>query len=501
MTLQAPRQATKGAPVTLNGKVKKTHHHKTRVTIQEKHGKTWKPLGHTTTSKKGKFHTREALKGKTTVVIRAKAKGHGTSAPQKVTLTQAVPPPPDTNNGGNGTGGGNVQPSGPQAQSITWDTNLGGDHTVGDSMDLKAHAQSGEPVTYTSSNTNAATISGNTLNFTGLGKASITATIPGDASWKPASTSQTLKVDVATVPQSNPTALQAAVQQAPSGSTLYLSGDYSLGYQIGVDNKNYKSGIVVEKKLTLNGGATLKPALDAPGDVVDVTPKGDLTLDGGITITGGHQNEGGGIYNNGVVDIKNAFITDNIADVVGGGIYNGEDATLTMEGGSITHNGYSDNKRPNTQLGGGIYNFGGTVTLIGGKITENRASNNGGGIFNSPGWTYQHMDHDGILTVGGNATITDNVAYNKGGGIYTGRGNGSAGGHAVVNLKGDAKITANHVNNGGDGGGVLVDKSASQLQVNGDPITQEAEAATIVFGNYKIVHTSQKPESNIVWVD
>ena len=89
VTLQAPRQATKGERVPLKGKVKKTHHHKTPVKIQEKHGKKWKTLDHTKTSKKGKFHTHDVLKGKTTVVIRAKAKGHGTSATQKVTLTKA----------------------------------------------------------------------------------------------------------------------------------------------------------------------------------------------------------------------------------------------------------------------------------------------------------------------------------------------------------------------------------------------------------------------------
>ncbi|MAT61991.1 MAG: hypothetical protein CMH41_10175, partial [Micrococcales bacterium] len=188
VTLKAPHSATKGEKVPLKGKVKKTHHHKTPVTIQEKHGKKWKPLGHTKTTKKGTFKKDEVLKGKTTVTIRAKAKGHGTSATQKVTLTKAVPPPPDTNNGGNGTGGGNVQPSGPQTQSITWDTNLAGDHAAGDSMTLKAHAQSGEPVTYTSSNTNAATISGNTLNFKKFGESTtITATVAGDANWKKAS--------------------------------------------------------------------------------------------------------------------------------------------------------------------------------------------------------------------------------------------------------------------------------------------------------------------------
>ena len=114
VTLQAPSSATKGEKVPLKGKVKKTHHHKTRVTIQEKHGKTWKPLGHTTTSKKGTFKKREVLKGKTKVTIRATAKGHGTSATRKVTLTKAsngTPAQPGQSGPSGVTpGGGNVTP-------------------------------------------------------------------------------------------------------------------------------------------------------------------------------------------------------------------------------------------------------------------------------------------------------------------------------------------------------------------------------------------------------
>ena len=57
VTLKAPHSATKGEKVPLKGKVKKTHHHKTRVTIQEKHGKKWQKVDATKTNKKGKFNT------------------------------------------------------------------------------------------------------------------------------------------------------------------------------------------------------------------------------------------------------------------------------------------------------------------------------------------------------------------------------------------------------------------------------------------------------------
>lgn len=61
---------------------------------------------------------------------------------------------------------------------------------------LSATASSGLPVSYTSSNSGVATVSGNIVTITGIGSTTITATQPGDAIYLPApSVSQTLTIE------------------------------------------------------------------------------------------------------------------------------------------------------------------------------------------------------------------------------------------------------------------------------------------------------------------
>ena len=75
-----------------------------------------------------------------------------------------------------------------QNQTITWNQTLSS-YNVGDpSITLIATASSNLPVTYTSSNTSAATISGNTLRFVGAynGYVTITASQAGDNTFNPA---------------------------------------------------------------------------------------------------------------------------------------------------------------------------------------------------------------------------------------------------------------------------------------------------------------------------
>lgn len=67
--------------------------------------------------------------------------------------------------------------------------------TYGDApITLSATASSGLPVTYSSSNSNVASISGSTLTITGPGRATITATQAGNDDYSPASTTRTIDV-------------------------------------------------------------------------------------------------------------------------------------------------------------------------------------------------------------------------------------------------------------------------------------------------------------------
>jgi nitrous oxidase accessory protein NosD len=89
---------------------------------------------------------------------------------------------------------------------------------------------------------------------------------------------------------------------------------------------------------------------------------------------------GGGIYNEGIMVIKDCCITDNYAAGNGGGIYNGGDVL-----GKGIMNIYNSQIDTNTagEYGGGIFNYDMSMMLIkDSKIEHNSASIDGGGIFN-----------------------------------------------------------------------------------------------------------------------
>ncbi|MCI5159105.1 MAG: hypothetical protein D3906_11860, partial [Candidatus Electrothrix sp. AUS1_2] len=117
---------------------------------------------------------------------------------------------------------------------------------------------------------------------------------------------------------------------------------------------------------------------------------------------------GGGIYNSGgTVTLINSTVSSNTADSYGGGIFNVNSGTVTLTNSTITGNSAND---PNAGGGGGIANVSGsTVILTNSTVSGNTASYyQGGGIYNANGTA--------TLT---NSTISGNTAMTAGGGgIY-----------------------------------------------------------------------------------
>src|SRR5690606_9583087 len=107
--------------------------------------------------------------------------------------------------------------------------------------------------------------------------------------------------------------------------------------------------------LTLTGGDAVADGGTSGGGVAYGTGTSG-TLDH-VTITGNMANQGGGIFNLGVLTITGSTISGNSASGGGGGIRNG--GTLTIEqstvSGNTTTSGYS--------IGGGIYNIGGSASV------------------------------------------------------------------------------------------------------------------------------------------
>ncbi|MCL2475475.1 MAG: hypothetical protein FWE73_00005, partial [Candidatus Bathyarchaeota archaeon] len=120
----------------------------------------------------------------------------------------------------------------------------------------------------------------------------------------------------------------------------------------------------------------------------------NITISGGLVFNN-TANEGGGIYNEGSLTVIGGTISNNTATSLGGGVYNSDDFRLS--GGKISNNTATD--------GGGVYNSRlGVFTISGGEISTNKAYW-GGGVGNL-----------GSLTMTGGA-ISNNTA-NQGGGIY-----------------------------------------------------------------------------------
>ena len=209
-------------------------------------------------------------------------------------------------------------------------------------------------------------------------------------------------------------AIQGAVNAAQSGDT------------INVATGTYYENVAFDKSLTLIGAGSIKTIVDGMKEgpvfsIGTVNPNVNVALSG-MTIQNGKAQRGGGIYNAGILILKDCIITQNTAssgDSSGGGIYNKGAAMITgsiISGNSAHYGGGILNEGTatitdcaisgNAALKGGGINNVGTATIIGGTISGNNAERYGGGIYTrSP------------LTITA-SIISKNIALDDGGGIY-----------------------------------------------------------------------------------
>jgi hypothetical protein len=185
--------------------------------------------------------------------------------------------------------------------------------------------------------------------------------------------------------------------------------------------------------------------------------------------TAGGDNWGGGIENGGILDIKNSNIYRNtayygggisniygvmtitnskifgntaIADAFGSGGYGGgianylgDDATSVQT--NLVNTAIYDNTAVNG--GGGIFNWGGTINMHSGSITNNIAGNGGaiynGDLFGMAGYSPVVNMYEG--TISSNTARADDSGFTGyGGGIYNGFDFDGYGSGAILNLNG-----------------------------------------------------------------
>jgi hypothetical protein len=330
-------------------------------------------------------------------------------------------------------------------------------------------------------------------------------------------TAQATTLTVTSTADSGPGTLRAALASAANGDTVDATG---VGGTI----------LLTSGELTINssvsivgpGAASLTVSQAAPENVFHVTPGQTASISGlsiadgsagvfndqgtvtvtvciiedngtGILSTGPgatvsnctiSDNSNGGIVNNsGTLAVNNCFITGNMADLGGAGIYNdgsGGSASLSISNSTITGNlvipDNADSLFANA-CGGGVANYAlngtATLTIANSSITGNaiEAINGtaqkalGGGIYNGGTAT---------MTITG-ATISSNSVSNDfgpgaqtaagGGGIYN---DGSDGGNATLVVTGST-VTGNlaEASNYGrsHGGGIFNDGSYGQANL------------------------------------
>lgn len=143
-------------------------------------------------------------------------------------------------------------------------------------------------------------------------------------------------------------------------------------------NKEHVTSSNTSTEIPRGGGVYM----DCPPNINGEAYGGIFNMYGG-TIQGNSATNGGGLFMcNNVGNNFNMYdgsITDNTATKMGGGVYSAG-GTITMTGGRIERN--------NASQGGGMYESGG-FTMSGGSITANTATDKGGGVYVSEGGNFK----------------------------------------------------------------------------------------------------------------
>ncbi len=173
----------------------------------------------------------------------------------------------------------------------------------------------------------------------------------------------------------------------------------------------------------------------------------NMTIAGGVNTAQGGS--GGGIHNEGNLEVTGCTIQDCVA-LAGGGIYNTGEITIqgcTLRGNTAT-----------SDRGGGLLNAGGQATLFQTVFDGNRAPDMGG-----RGGGFAQIAKSASTTVT-DCTFEGNIAVSSGGGIYVSDG--------TFNMSGGLMFNNNA---GGQGGGLWGD--GGSMTFTGVPFTGNTAAA------------------------
>lgn len=172
------------------------------------------------------------------------------------------------------------------------------------------------------------------------------------------------------------------------------------------------------------------------GGAMKIEPAGKVTLENVIIAQNSANGKGGGIANQGVLEINDSTLLVNFSGGNGGAIYNGDGGQISINRSTIGFNTTSNAIGTNTPVvgGGGIFNdVGAQITIINSTITGN-TSIIGGGIWNQGGQTT-------IV----NSTIANNSG-STGAGVFSSNSTTATDGSIPVNTTLRNNIIATNIN-------------------------------------------------------
>ena len=169
-----------------------------------------------------------------------------------------------------------------------------------------------------------------------------------------------------------------------------------------------------------------------------VDNSGIFELYGG-KISGNTAVNGGGVHNSGFFKMFGGEISGNTANAYGGGVYNNCRNFDILKSGFILFDGIISNNHADSE-GGGVYSQGSQITMLGGTISYNTASNIGGGVSFRDSFVEKFCSFE--LSGG---VISSNTAKHSGGGVSNIQG--------IFTMSG-GKISKNTISHDGYGGGV-----------------------------------------------
>jgi len=249
-----------------------------------------------------------------------------------------------------------------------------------------------------------------------------TASVNGGGIWN----SGALTVTSAGLRANNAAQLGGGVYNAPNGRTLISNA--SVG-EPGAGNQSQKgSGVynAISATLTITGaGMHSNTASQEGGGVYNESGGNASIINSGIgTNAANSAQEGGGIWNNGVLTLTSATVANNIANQDGGGVYNAGSGTATISAVAIRANRAVNNH------GGGVYNSG-RLHIHSSQVESNSAAQRGGGLYNDASSPSSRLvithsavvsntaQHGGVYHLTGTLLMTNTtLSANSGGGLH-----------------------------------------------------------------------------------